>query len=122
MCATLGSSFARSRLAGSRKTGTSLAEIDRCKAPFLGGSLYCDYLRCLDALLAAPEPGAPPFMSSKAWQIKSCQTALSGWAQMRHTWTLQAKQTVVYLGGRPPPPPGFVEPVPEFFARSRRVL
>ena len=80
------------------ENGKVLAQIDGCKALFSAGSLYCDYLRCLEALLAAPEPGAPAFMSSKAWQIKSCQTALSGWAQLRHTWTLQAKQTVEYLG------------------------
>jgi hypothetical protein len=93
-----------------------LAEIDRCKVLFSCDSLYCDYLRCLEALLAKPEPDAPPFMSSEAWQIKSCQTVLGGWAQLRHTWALQAKQSVEYKG-LTRPPPGFVEPAPEFFAR-----
>ena len=111
----LGSPYARSRLAAEEK-GKLLAEIDRCKAFYSGQSLYCDYLRSLEPLLAQPEPDAPPFMSSVAWQIKSCQTALSGWAQLRHTWALQAKQSVEYLG-LTETPPGFVEPVPEFFAR-----
>ena len=121
VCAALRSSYARSRLAG-YENGRLLAQIDGCKALFSAGSLYCDYLRCLDALLATPEPGAPGFMSSKAWQIKSCQTALSGWAQLRHTWTLQAKQTVEYASVPPELPPGFVEPSPEFFARIAKLV
>jgi hypothetical protein len=121
VCAALGSSYARSRLAGC-ENGKLLAQIDGCKALFACGSLYCDYLRCLEALLAAPEPGAPAFMSGKAWQIKSCQTALSGWTQLRHTWSLQAKQTVEYLAVDEEIPPGFVEPSPEFFARIAKLV
>jgi hypothetical protein len=41
---------------------------------------------------------------------------LAGWAQLRHTWALQAKQTVHYAGIAMVPK-GFVEPEPEFFAR-----
>jgi hypothetical protein len=121
VCATLGSSYARSRLAGC-ENGKLLVQIDRCKALFSAGSLYCNYLRCLDALLAAPEPGAPAFMSNEAWQIKSCQTALSGWAQLRHTWALQAKQSVMYASIDEEIPSGFVEPSPEFFARLAKLV
>jgi len=120
VCAVLGSSYARSRLAGQQQ-GKLLVEIDRCKPLLVGTSLYAEYLTCLEALTAKPEPDAPPFMSGEAWQIKSCQTVLSGWAQLRHTWTLQAKQTVSYFGGDITPP-GFVEPVPEFFARMARLV
>ena len=43
---------------------------------------------------------------------------MSGWSQIRHTWTLQAKQTVHTIGGALENlPSGFVEPEPEFFAR-----
>jgi hypothetical protein len=67
-------------------------------------------------------------MRSEAWQAKSTQTVLSGWAQMRHTFTLQAKRSELYFG-IVLVPPGVVEPNPEFFARmadlierSRRLL
>ena len=122
VCALLGSPYARSRLAAEEK-GKLLAEIDRCKSLFACGSpddddpsLYSEYMRCLETLLAKPEPDAPHFMWTEAWQIKSCQTVLGGWAQLRHTWALQAKESEECMGGEVPPP-GFVEPVPEFFAR-----
>ncbi|MGA2031229.1 MAG: DUF3160 domain-containing protein, partial [Thermoguttaceae bacterium] len=119
LCAALGSPFARSRLAAQRE-GKLIEEIDRCKVFFSGKSLYCEYLRCLEALVAAPEPDAPPLMSGEAWQIKSCRTLLSGWAQLRHTCALQAKQNEMYFGGAESPS-GFIEPVPEFFARMARL-
>ncbi len=55
-------------------------------------------------------------MSSPPWQIKRCQTALAGWAQLRHTWMLQSKPNIEWLGGADTPP-GFVEPEPEFYNR-----
>jgi hypothetical protein len=122
VCALLGSPYARSRLAA-EENGKLLAEIDRCKSLFACESpdgdypcLYREYMRCLETLLAKPEPDAPHFMWTEAWQIKSCQTVLGGWAQLRHTWALQAKESEECMGGEVPPP-GFVEPVPEFFAR-----
>ncbi len=77
-------------------------------------SLYGDYLGCLTRLLEAPEPDAPPFMSTTGWERKSLNTALAGWALMRHTWALQAKDDSF---GFPADEPyaGFVEPVPAFF-------
>ena len=115
VCAAPGSSFARSRLAAEER-GKLLAEIDRNKSFVERRNLYCEYLRCLESLSATPEPEAPPFMSTEPWQIKSCQTVLGGWAQLRHTWALQAKQNMSYGCGSEVPP-GFVEPVPEFYAR-----
>src|SRR5262249_26266660 len=102
-----------------------LTTIDACKPLFSipdsgYSSLYLEYLHCLAALLDEPEPDAPAFMSRDAWQIKSCQTVLGGWAQLRHTWALQTKETVGWANG-PSPRPGFVEPVPEFFARMARL-
>ena len=118
ICAMLGSSFARSRLAAEEKDKL-MAEIDQCKARSLSSTnttLYARYLNCLEALVAKPEPSAPPFMSSEVWQIKSCQAVLGGWAQLRHAWVLHVKQNVTYLGSGETPS-GFVEPIPEFFAR-----
>lgn len=115
VCVALGSARAKALLQ-SKDRERVLTEIDAARPLFQGNSLYVRYLDCLRALIDAPEPDAPAFMSTEAWQDKSCQTVLSGWAQMRHTWALQAKQTISYLGITRVPP-GFVEPEPEFFAR-----
>lgn len=119
LCAVLGSSFARSRL-GARGDVKLVEEIERCRPLFSGYGLYGEYLQCLESLLAKPEPDAPPLMSGEAWQIKSCQTALAGWAQLRHTLALQAKQEAHWLCATLLPP-GVIEPVPEFFARMARL-
>lgn len=79
-------------------------------------SLYDRYLELLTTLSAAPEPDAPAFMRNEAWAAKSCLTILSGWAQLRHTFTLQAKESITYFG-LVDVPPGFVEPNPAFFGR-----
>jgi hypothetical protein len=118
ICAALGSNYARSRLSD-QEDGKLLAEIDRCQGLFSDNSLSCDYFRCLEALLK-PEPDAPALMSSRPWQIKSCQTVLGGWAQMRHAWALQAKQSAHSMCATRLPP-GLVEPQPEFFGRMARL-
>ena len=79
-------------------------------------SLYEKYLDVIGALGAPADPDAPAFMSSEAWAAKSCQTALASWTQMRHTFTLQAKQAVYALCASELPP-GFVEPNPLFLRR-----
>jgi len=83
--------------------------------PF-SASLYARYLDAIGALGAPADPDAPAFMTSDAWAAKSCQTALAGWAQMRHTFTLQAKQAVYALCAHDLPP-GFIEPNPLFLRR-----
>ncbi len=115
VCTALGSAFARERLTYKNKVQL-LKTIDEAKSLFSGDSLYFGYLECLTALLDEPEKDAPSFMKNAAWQAKSCNTALGGWAQLRHTWALQAKQTVHYAGITMPPK-GFVEPEPEFYSR-----
>lgn len=78
--------------------------------------LYSEYLQVLTTLFGPPEPDAPEFMRNAVWAAKSCQTALAGWAQMRHTFSLQAKMSENYLG-MILVPPGFVEPNSQFFQR-----
>ncbi len=60
-------------------------------------------------------------MQSTAWQDKELNTALASWAELRHDTILYAKQsyTVIATGMPVPPKPvvGYVEPVPEFYAR-----
>ena len=120
VCIALGSSFARENLEDP-SIAHVLATIDANLDLFIGSSLYFNYLNVIAALLDTPEPNAPPFMATDPWQAKSCGTALAGWAQLRHTWVLQAKQPVTYSSGRgrgrAEPPPAFVEPDPEFFRR-----
>ena len=72
----------------------------------------------LEALFADPEPDAPALFGTEAWRWKSCQTVLAAWALVRHTFVLQAKPTA-YYGGGGGYPAGFVEPVPDFYARLR---
>lgn len=117
VAAALGSRWAREILAGDAKTKQAL---DASTTFAAGKSLYAETLRCVSAVLAEPEPGAPDFMRGEAWARKSVQTALSSWAQLRHTWVLQAKENQDYrcaCGAEP----GYVEETPEFFARLGRL-
>lgn len=111
----LGSKIARIYLNEPQKEDL-LKAIDSCRKNFHGNSLYLKYLDALKSLFDEPEPDAPDFMKNDAWQIKSCNTVLAGWVQMRHTFALQAKQDVLYAG-MTMVPEGFVEPDPEFFSR-----
>jgi hypothetical protein len=119
VAAVLGSPFARTRL--ERESPKLLNSIDASRTLFGGESLYAEYLRCLGVLLARTEPDAPEFMKLDAWKAKTCQTALAGWAQLRHTWALQAKQSVMYLSAFRENA-GFVEPVPEFYGNFARLI
>ena len=56
------------------------------------------------------------FMKNDAWEAKSCNTVLAGWAQLRHIWELQAKQNEDYFCSLSPPV-GFVEPNTKFWGR-----
>lgn len=81
-----------------------------------GDSLYIEYLFAIRALLDKPEADAPDFMQTSAWQLKNLNTALAGWAQLRHTWILQSKMCEA-LAGMSSLPAGFVEPKPKFYSR-----
>jgi hypothetical protein len=126
VAAMLGSTFAESRLTPNEKAvavaGQPLLPEDLAQRHGQGEPLvYRAYLHALNALFLPPAPEAPAFMQSEAWQAKSCQTALAGWAQIRHTFTLQAKMNELYLG-MVMVPPGFVETNPEFFARMAHLI
>ena len=111
----LGSSAARSFLIDPEKERV-LQEIDSCKDLFHTENLYGIWLNTLMALFDEPEIDAPEFMRSDAWQRKSCNTVLASWTQLWHTYALHAK-VLGGSGGGLIPPPGFVEPDPEFFSR-----
>ena len=119
VCIALGSAMPRECLDDPEREKV-LETIERSKDLFSGKNLYGDYLRCLSTLFGAPAAGAPDFMSRGPWQAKSCQTALAGWAQWRHTWVLQSKETCVWASKNEwKQPVGFVEPNPAFFAGLR---
>jgi hypothetical protein len=73
-------------------------------------------------LLEVPSDGYPAFMRSPVWLDKQLNTVLGSWAELKHDTILYAKQVYSELGGPPPPPDpvpprGYVEPVPQFYAR-----
>ncbi|UCH60852.1 MAG: DUF3160 domain-containing protein [Anaerolineales bacterium] len=85
-------------------------------------TLYNTWLYSFYPLLEVPGEGYPAFMRSGAWMDKQLNTVLGSWAELKHDTILYAKQVYAELGGGPPPPPplppkGYVEPVPQFFAR-----
>ncbi|MBB5035850.1 DUF3160 domain-containing protein [Prosthecobacter dejongeii] len=77
-------------------------------------SLHEKGLILLRRLFEKPAADAPAFMKTRAWQAKSCQTALTAWAQMRHVWTLRARPQYA-VGAGIQEWPAFVEPLPDFF-------
>ena len=81
---------------------------------FRDWSLYTSYLVSLTHLFDKPDPNAPDFMRTKAWEIKSTNTALASWAQMRHSTVLATHEDYLCLGIEFIPS-GFVEPNPDFY-------
>ena len=82
-------------------------------------SAYNRWLYTLRPLVAEPDPEAncPPFMTTDAWRDEKVNTVLASWSQLRHDYILYAKTP--YGPGTPQTPPsyGYVEPIPEFYAR-----
>lgn len=87
-------------------------------------TLYNTWLYTFFPLLEVPRENYPAFMQSAAWLDKQLNTSLGSWTELKHDTILYAKQAYAELGGGPPPPPplppkGYVEPVPEFYARLK---
>jgi len=84
-------------------------------------NLYWSWLYCLKPLLAEFGRGYPTYMQGRPWQEKELVTALGSWSQLRRDTILYVKQPYGPAGAGPPPVPaerpGYVEPVPEFYAR-----
>jgi hypothetical protein len=123
--AWLGSPLATAEAAKSQPEGFSVlvdetraAREKRLRPP---GNVPALYYWALESLFAKPDPAAPAFMGGLFWQRKSLQTALAGWAQLRHAWELQAKYSEITFG-MSLRPAGLVEPNPEFFQRMAAVV
>ncbi|MBL7208952.1 MAG: DUF3160 domain-containing protein, partial [Dehalococcoidia bacterium] len=84
-------------------------------------NLYWSWLYALKPLLEEYGEGYPTFMQTEAWQDKELNTALASWTELRHDTILYAKQSYTPTLSMAPPPPkpvvGYIEPVPEFYAR-----
>lgn len=87
-------------------------------------TLYTTWLYTFMPLLTPTDgEGYPQFMRSEAWLDKQLNTSLGSWTELKHDTLLYAKQVYAELGGggsNAPQPRllnGYVEPVPEFFAR-----
>ena len=120
VAAALGSPVARGALAEAAN-GQVAQQIERTRPLFQASGLYPEYLRALGRLVGPAEADAPALFSTRPWQVKSCQTLLCAWAQMRRAYVLHAKQSAYYLG-LTEQEPGFVEPVPSFFKALREVV
>ncbi|MFO8081659.1 MAG: DUF3160 domain-containing protein [Armatimonadota bacterium] len=85
-------------------------------------NLYWSWLHSLQALIKPVGEGYPNFMQTEQWQDRTLWAALASWAELRHDTILYAKQPYMPIATAMPtpadePPPGFVEPRPEFYAR-----
>ena len=83
-------------------------------------NLYWNWLYVLRSLPVEFGRGYQTFMQTKAWQDKELNTALASWAELRHDTILYVKQSYTMAeggDGGEPPIVGYVEPVPEFYAR-----
>ena len=84
-------------------------------------NLYWSWLYALKPLLEDFGQGYPTFMQTEAWQDRELQAVLASWTELRHDTILYAKQSYTPAATAAPPQPkpavGYVEPVPEFYAR-----
>ncbi len=85
-------------------------------------NLYWSWLYSLQPLLKDYGNGYPTFMQTDAWQDKELSTSLASWTELRHDTILYAKQSYTMVTSMPMPPEekpvvGYVEPVPDFYAR-----
>jgi hypothetical protein len=93
--------------------------------------LYARRLWTLKSILGNPQGNVPFFMKSDAWLKKQLNTALGAWTELKHDTILYSEQSYscaqMSMAGkdgweRELPAEvvrGYVEPVPEFYARAR---
>ncbi len=84
-------------------------------------NLYMNWLGTLRELSRpTTDQKYPEVMRTAAWANKSLNTQLASWTQLRHDTILYVKQSYT-AGASCYYPHGFVEPVPEFWARLERM-
>src|SRR5262249_37663869 len=83
------------------------------------GNIYMSWLAGLRELsLPTADWEYPESMRTRAWAMKTLNTQLASWAQLRHDTILYAKQSYTGADGCIYPT-GFVEPRVEFWQRLR---
>ncbi|MFB6319870.1 DUF3160 domain-containing protein [Saccharicrinis sp. FJH54] len=95
-------------------------------------NLYYYWLYNLKALYdIKSKDNLPFFMTTEGWKIKTLNTAMASWAELRHNTILYAKQSSAAecgSGGEeltiwiPEPPKGYVEPNTEFYNRMLSLI
>jgi hypothetical protein len=95
--------------------------IDAQSAAAWDANLYLNWLACLRELSRpTTDPRYPEAMRTRAWAMKTLNTQLASWTQLRHDTVLYAKQSYT---GVPACyyPAGYVEPIPHFWARLEKM-
>lgn len=89
--------------------------IDRQNEGVWSANVYAAWLKCL-RMLSGPTTGAeyPDAMRTRAWAMKTANTQLASWTQLRHDTILYGKQSYTPQMGCSYPK-GFVEPRVEFW-------
>jgi len=107
----------------STQYGELNSEFSNFSAADWNRNLYWSWLYSLQPLLKDYGEGYPTFMQTPAWQDKELSTSLASWSELRHDTILYAKQSYTMAETAMPMPVeekpvvGYVEPVPDFYAR-----
>jgi hypothetical protein len=90
--------------------------------PYWDKTVYTSWLFSLFPLIGYID--GPSFMATKAWRMKSLNTALASWAELRHDTILYVKQPFAAEMGGPDIQyaRGYVESVPEFYLRLKYLV
>jgi len=91
--------------------------IDSQNAGIWTNNIYTAWLAALRSLsVPTTDPEYPEAMRTRAWAMKTLNTQLASWTELRHDTVLYAKQsyTPQFMCGYPD---GFVEPRPDFWRR-----
>jgi hypothetical protein len=84
-------------------------------------NLYMNWLGVLRELSRpTTDEKYPEAMRTHGWAMKSVNTQLASWAQLRHDTILYVKQSYT-AGASCEYPAGFVEPIPHFWARFEKM-
>lgn len=83
-------------------------------------NLYMNWLALLRELSQPAGAALPEAMRTRPWAMKTVNTQLGSWTQLRHDTILYVKQSYT-SGAGCEYPAGFVEPVPHFWSRFEKM-
>ncbi len=94
--------------------------IDRLPESYWEENLYTHWLGSLRELSKpTTDKKNPQVMQTKAWAMKSLNTTMASWTELRHDTILYAKQS--YASVSCFYPAGYVEPLPAFWGRLQKM-